>query len=183
MADLSFYRLGTNPEAEAPRMRSLYSDIGVDKAVFDEFEATANTYRHSSLDEIAERITAMYVEPPVDRFGVVTSVDDVDVGMSIVGLKDFRRGESPETIPGANVSAWILYQHRYKGYGKRAIAHATALASYLTLDPNLPQWNGRQIWTSIKAKNTTSRRACEYAGFTEAGAHVDRPGRLLYVVE
>ncbi len=177
MADLEFYTLGTNPEEEAIRTQQLYFDRGVDEFVREEFESTVHAYTTLLPDEIALRIQSRYTGDHPVAHGLLPVYRKADIGMAIWGEKDFQNVDSREETPGINVSAWLLKQYRNQGFGRRVIEHATAEA--VTLSEQL----GKQVWTSIRPDNLASRRACEHAGFIEAGSQPDKPERLLYILQ
>ncbi len=177
MANLEFYNLGSNPEEEAVRIQQLYFDDGVDIYVRDEFEATVKAYTSLSLAEIAQRLRSRYAGDQRAAHGVLPVYNNNDIGMAIWGEKNFQDTSTSQETPGVNVSAWVLRQYRGQGFGRQVLEHATREAAIL--GNNLD----KQIWTSIKPENLASRRSCEHAGFVEIGPQLDKPERLLYMLQ
>ena len=177
--------MGADPETEAARLQTLYSDKGIDVAIVDEFAATVEAYRTLPLADIATRIRDRYTGREPMACGALAVADGIDAGMAIWGIKDFDLlvGEQLETVRGINISAWLLKQYRNRGFARLLGKDVVEMAHAQIHADNVPSWRGRQIWTSIDSDNTASRRASVIAGFVEAGEHIGSPGRLLYVLE
>jgi RimJ/RimL family protein N-acetyltransferase len=141
-------------------------------------------YQTLPLPFIATRIRERYMGDEPVACGALIVADGQDAGMAIWGIKDFERtaNERVETVRGINISAWLLKQHRNKGFARELGRDVVEMAQAQIQNANVPTWSGRQIWTSVHVENTASRLACLGAGFVEAGDHTGSPGRLLYVL-
>lgn len=182
MLGLDLYRLGVNTVEEAERLKQLYLADGVDESVEDEFAATVKAYKESSLQEINDRIKQKYTGVDPAAYGALAVSKEFDIGMVICGIKDFEDSSS-NIVRGINISSWLLREHRNQGIAKSLGSRVVEVINDLIQSPMMPSWHNRQIWTSIKKDNIASRSAALHAGFTEAGPHIETPGRLLYVIE
>ena len=183
MSELLLVRLGEDPEAEAVRLRDLYSNDGVDSSVFAEFETTVHAYKSISIPDIAERIRAKYCGDNPGAYGAIPVWGGVDAGMVVWGIKDYLRSQTGKEgvveVRGVNVSGWALRQYRNQGLGGKVLHLAAQQANDL-IHGHDGEWGGRTLWTGIDKKNTASRKIAEAAGFREVCAEQDKPERLIY---
>jgi RimJ/RimL family protein N-acetyltransferase len=179
--NMNIYQVGTNPELEATRLKTLFSDKGVDDLVVAEFGTTVEAYRQLEVEEIAERIKSKYCGEKPNAFGLIPSVEGLDIGMVVYGHKDYQDPSNKVMVEGVNISGWLLKQYRRKGF-----------AGYLSevVDVVQQQVNdqehllfGRKIWTSIHIDNYPSRSVSEKSGFVQLGPAIDKPSRLIYTVD
>lgn len=183
MSELLLVRLGEDPEAEAVRLRDLYSNEGVDSGVVTEFEKTVHAYTNLSIRDIAERIRTKYGGDNPEAYGAIPVWDGADVGMVFWGIKDYLRSQTGKEgvveVRGVNVSGWALRQYRNQGIGGKVLSLAAQQANNL-IHEHGGQWQGRNLWTGIDKKNIASRKIAHAAGFREVCAQQDKPERLIY---
>lgn len=182
MPDISFNKLGTNPEYEATLLRKLCSNDGIDDAIISEFPETIATYSKEPNVTAVARIADRYSGTNPLAVGDIIMVDDTAVGLAYCGLADYQMQGQRTPSNGINMSSWILSQYRRNGIGNRIINHAAQTAIDQSHNPASYDWQERRIWTSIKIGNIASLRACENAGFVESGVMSDDPNRIIYTL-
>jgi len=177
MADLEFYQLGNDLEAETIRIQNLYLSDEIDDSIRSEFGPTVESYTTLSHTDLMDRVSSKYFGENSDGAGWLATVDGIDVGMAAWAIRDFKYHGQEKFTRGINASAWLLKSVRGAGFGNKIIAHATEDARIAGDRLQL------QVWTSIRPENIASRRACESAGFRIAGIHGNLPDRRLYLLE
>lgn len=186
MSELHLVRLGENPEVEAVRLKSLYSNDEVDASVIAEFETTVLAYTELSISDIAERIRGKYGGDNPEAYGSIPVCDGVDAGMVFWGIKDYLKPQNGNTdvleVRGVNISGWALRQYRNQGIGGRVLALVTNQANDFVHEHG-GDWEGRKLWTSIDKGNLASRKITQVAGFREICGQHDKPDRIIYEFE
>lgn len=185
MQKFTYVPLGQNPDAEAYIMRDLCIKSASDPAIWNEFEETIIAYTTQSVPALSDRIATRYYGKTPSHTGDFIALGDEVGGIAFASIKDFKLPaldrEDPTEVRGVNVSAWLLKTLRDQGIGRQIIAYATSRANDYIGQPNLPNWRDRKLWTSVRETNIASQKACEHAGFVEAGPHIGREGRLLFL--
>lgn len=176
---IDFCRVGTNPAMEAPRLKALYADEGIDERITREFGASVEAYTTMSVAEAEERITQKYVDT-TEAIGVLAVYDEADIGMAVAGLKEFAVINEPSEV-GVNISGWILEQYRGQGHSKSLGVHTLRYALERTENQEFPEWFGAPIWTSIHHENLPSIAAAQRNGFRSIGVAANDANRQIFV--
>jgi len=183
MTELTFRKIGNNPEVEAILLQELCRSDGIDDAIMSEFPGTIDTYRNQPLESATTRIVDRYSQDNSLAVGDIAMRGGRAIGLAYSGIADFQEVNDSEPTIGINVSAWLSSTYRGRGFGKQIIQHATSRAVERSGDVYIPSWYEKQVWTSIKIGNIASRHVCEDIGFSVSGLMHDDPGRYLYFLD